>query len=364
MIRLVGILLLAQLSIHLSAAEKSAKLDTSVSEAQLKKITPSLLEFSKFSLVKPKPISITEPEYPYEFSDKGVEGSVLVWFDIDIKGVPRNLSVVETESNKEFIKYALDAVKNWRFQPVTEPTGNLRLRQSYSVEFKESSNVSLKEARHFLNLRKQARTGDAKAQYEVGKMQIFKPKLMKKQTPTQWFLKAAIQGHSEAQYMLARALLLGQGCEKDSSKAKEWLELAIKGGNESAKNLLAVELANSSSKADKQKAFDFLSGTNQLNSYEKILLAQMFTDKTNAFINPERAIEIVDGLDSELFFDPITPYQIKGDAYFALEKFEEALDAYEDALDEAEDLEADLTYIQDRIAKVKEKLPEDEGFFF
>jgi len=354
----------AKKSYRLAQESSSSSVNKPVAQKFLSEAGPVLLKPSEFQFIQPRPIASVKPVYPRSLEEQGTVGSVLIWFDIDTKGIPRNLSVVNAESNIAFVDAAMVAARQWRFEPFQDGAEkNNLVRQSYTIDFKAGGGLSLKEARNFLSMKKEARAGDANIQFQIAKLQSFRPKLIKKSTPTEWFFKAAQNGHVEAQLMLARSLLKGQGCEKDVEKGMKWLKLSADGGNRFARKLVAVEQANSSSLENKQQAFEFLDEADDLNSYEKIILARMLADSSNLLNNPERAIQIVDELDEDFYFDPITPYQIKGDAYFTLGNFEESLDAYEDALDEAEDLEADLSYIQKRIVEVKEKLPEDESFF-
>jgi protein TonB len=65
---------------------------------------------------KPRPIFQAEPVYPFELRQKKIEGTVYVQFIVDQDGrvvEPR----IEKSTHSAFDKPALDAVRQWRFEP-------------------------------------------------------------------------------------------------------------------------------------------------------------------------------------------------------------------------------------------------------
>jgi len=83
---------------------------------------PSLAAFkSEYDLgeVDAVPVAVRRdaPVYPMAARRNGVEGVVTVRFLVGEDGVPRNLSIVESDSGGIFDKNVLRAVERWRFRP-------------------------------------------------------------------------------------------------------------------------------------------------------------------------------------------------------------------------------------------------------
>lgn len=58
-----------------------------------------------------------EPKYPASMLRAGVGGTVVVMAEVDAKGVPTEVRVVERSGERELDRAALSAVRQWRFQP-------------------------------------------------------------------------------------------------------------------------------------------------------------------------------------------------------------------------------------------------------
>ncbi len=64
----------------------------------------------------PRAISRTPPVYPYSLRRERITGTVTVLFVIDEEGRVRDPRVDES-THREFERHALDAVRQWRFEP-------------------------------------------------------------------------------------------------------------------------------------------------------------------------------------------------------------------------------------------------------
>ena len=64
----------------------------------------------------PRPIYAPDPEYTRAALDKKVHGRVLLWLIVGANGLPRNVRVVNS-LDPDLDQMALDAVKQWRFDP-------------------------------------------------------------------------------------------------------------------------------------------------------------------------------------------------------------------------------------------------------
>lgn len=68
-------------------------------------------------IIPAKVIKRSAPRYPARALKKGTQGWVEVTFGIDQKGVPTNVTVIDSEPVKVFDEAAIKSVKKWRFSP-------------------------------------------------------------------------------------------------------------------------------------------------------------------------------------------------------------------------------------------------------
>ena len=64
-----------------------------------------------------EPIERVKPEFPQEAALKGIEGWVLLRFDITEEGRVENIEVVNANPRNMFERKARDAVKKWKYAP-------------------------------------------------------------------------------------------------------------------------------------------------------------------------------------------------------------------------------------------------------
>ncbi|MDS0107104.1 tetratricopeptide repeat protein [Enterobacter cloacae] len=95
---------------------------------------------------------------------------------------------------------------------------------------------------YYTNLKKDANSGNALAQYKLGAMYLVVSGDYKK--AFYWTNKPAIQGNSDAQNNLGLLYYYGQGVDKNIKKAGYWWGKAADAGNASAQNDLAMLYKN------------------------------------------------------------------------------------------------------------------------
>ncbi len=76
-----------------------------------------------------KPIFSPMAPYPEEALRKGVEGTVLVTMDVDLKGLVTN--VVPVSGPPELFQAAIDSAKQWKFNPPENPPIQVRYEITY-----------------------------------------------------------------------------------------------------------------------------------------------------------------------------------------------------------------------------------------
>lgn len=95
--------------------------------------------FSSFALAAagrepPVPVRTVAPDYPRELRNQGVSGVVMVKCTIDEQG-----NVTETEvtksSNGGFDKFALEALKKWKFKPGKQDGSPIAMQVTIPIKF-------------------------------------------------------------------------------------------------------------------------------------------------------------------------------------------------------------------------------------
>ncbi|HND61684.1 MAG TPA: TonB family protein [Opitutaceae bacterium] len=82
----------------------------------------------------PRVVSQRRPEYPFEMRANGLGAEVRIDFVVDIEGRVRNAYAVRS-SNPSFDDAALDAVRQWRFEPGEEDGHPVRVHMQVPVIF-------------------------------------------------------------------------------------------------------------------------------------------------------------------------------------------------------------------------------------
>ncbi|MGH9749012.1 MAG: energy transducer TonB [Candidatus Polarisedimenticolia bacterium] len=85
---------------------------------------------------KPRPIFQAEPIYPFELRQRKVEGTVYVLFVVDKEGKVIDPKV-ETSTHGAFDKPALDAVRQWRFEPAVRGGQRVQARLRVPIRFQK-----------------------------------------------------------------------------------------------------------------------------------------------------------------------------------------------------------------------------------
>ena len=89
-------------------------------------------------IIDVKVISRVEPKYPVKAAKEGVEGSVVLKFDIDGEGGVTHVEVIDGKPAYVFDKVAITALKQWRYQA----TGNINKNMLVQLDFLLSESSS------------------------------------------------------------------------------------------------------------------------------------------------------------------------------------------------------------------------------
>lgn len=80
------------------------------------------------------PIERIEPKYPLQAAEDGIEGSVVLKFDISPVGDVKNVSVMQAEPKKVFDKVAKIALRQWKYAPTTSGAKNQLVQLDFALD--------------------------------------------------------------------------------------------------------------------------------------------------------------------------------------------------------------------------------------
>ena len=82
------------------------------------------------------PMFRTQPNYPLIAQQRGLEGWVLLKYDVDTSGTLSNIDVLDSEPRRVFDKEAIRALKKWKFKPaMTNGQPIASVGQTVKIEF-------------------------------------------------------------------------------------------------------------------------------------------------------------------------------------------------------------------------------------
>lgn len=133
-----------------SAPQSQAKLSSQVSNVSVEKeMTMPSVELGDIGLnvavslpsfeglgqnQQAMPLYRVEPKYPSRASKRKMEGYVILRFTIDELGKPTDIESIEAEPSRVFVRPAIQALKQWKYQPklvkgkaITQPGQTVRL---------------------------------------------------------------------------------------------------------------------------------------------------------------------------------------------------------------------------------------------
>ena len=102
-------------------------------------VTPNTIAQMIFDLKdldnNPRRIFAARPVYPFQFKREGIEGYVRLIIIIDERGNVTDAKV-QRASHKEFVKPAVDAILQWKFEPGKKNGRPVKVRRIQPISFK------------------------------------------------------------------------------------------------------------------------------------------------------------------------------------------------------------------------------------
>ena len=194
------------------------------SEAILETYQPVLSHENLADKNVARAIKTSDPGYPINAKYKGVEGWVLLNFNLSPSGIPTDIRLLdEFPEKKYFSNPVLKAVRTWRFD---NDGAKLSKVYAYKFEFKLGDG----KYERLIKLKEKAIQGDAASQYLYGRYGSFDKDVNNNFNSTLWYFEAARNGVINAQHEVGESLLKGKGCKADMDKAVSWFTIAAANG--------------------------------------------------------------------------------------------------------------------------------------
>ncbi|WP_018625267.1 energy transducer TonB [Kangiella aquimarina] len=82
------------------------------------------------------PLFQAQPNYPIIAASQGIEGWVLLQYDVDTSGTLSNINVLDAQPRRTFDKEAVAALKKWKFRPAMDNGQPISVKgQTVKIEF-------------------------------------------------------------------------------------------------------------------------------------------------------------------------------------------------------------------------------------
>lgn len=194
-----------------------------------------------------KLIERIEPELNF-MTRSGEEAWVTIGYNINENGLVEDARILASIPKSIIDEPALNAVKQWKYEPNTSPTGKQRrvfdlvtsiTTESNNKKFKREFKRTLNE--YTAQLLALANKGNSVAQNRYAMM--LEHGILEQSFNNEhidWYYKAATNGNHDAQMRLMHCFSNGEGCQASKEKAFYWLELAAGSDNERAQYQLAM----------------------------------------------------------------------------------------------------------------------------
>jgi len=174
-----------------------------------------------------------EPEYSEKARAGGYEGVCTLSLIVGVDGKTSNIRVVNA-IGLGLDEKAVEAVRNWRFDPARKDGVPVAVQLAVEVDFHLYGNPTTAK---MAELRKKVAAGDARAEFELANDYFEGRKLPRDEKEGMVLLeKASNQGLSQAQFMLAERLI--HAGSTDYPKAYMWYALAQRGGEKHSNKAL------------------------------------------------------------------------------------------------------------------------------
>lgn len=205
---------------------------------------------SRFYPERAKIVNKVEPDYPSDLI-AAQSAWATVAYNVNESGHVEDARILASFPKNAIDDHVLEAVKQWKFEPVKRRNGEPDRVNDLFYTFKIKSNSSSNHRKYEKQLEEYtgklkalADEGNSYAQARYALMLEHEVIENPSEQAINWYYKAAINGNNDAQLRLVHCFDNGEGCQPDERKAFNWLEKASQGDNYRAQFQLAKTLLN------------------------------------------------------------------------------------------------------------------------
>ncbi len=174
------------------------------------------------------------PEYSEDARAAGYQGTCVLWLVVGPDGKPRDIGVAR-KLGLGLDEKAIEAVKNWRFEPALKDGKPVAVQVNVEVSFQLYS----KENARISKLRRKADAGDPKAELELSRAYFDGRDVPKNDVEGLRLLERAANGRSaQAQFLMGEHAYAHGSSSADYVSAYMWYELARRGGYKHSDEML------------------------------------------------------------------------------------------------------------------------------
>jgi TonB family protein len=189
-------------------------------------------------VIPPRVTHAPSPSYSGEALAAHYEGTCVLWLIVGPDGSPHDIRVARS-LGMGLDEKAIEAVRNWRFEPAQKDGKPIAVQINVEVAFRFHG----KENKKILKLEEKANAGDARAELELSTNYFEGRDVPKSEVRGLELLqRAANRGLARAQFLMGEHYA-HDGASADYVSAYMWCELARRGGYEDGDKLLR-ELAS------------------------------------------------------------------------------------------------------------------------
>lgn len=344
-------------------AEYQALLAEYGNAAVEKKLMP-VFSGASLAVKSQRSIKRVPPTYPHSMLQQGATGFVDMTYTIDKHGLTRD-HVTTYAASKAFEKAAIDALRQFQFEPVTVngkavAVNGLRMRFNFGMQDTRYNKDKLDK--ELSELRKKAQSGSSNDKlsfaYFLDLVPSFASDYALSDNPNEWYTQAALQGNNAASYFLGRNILYGNMCTQDNNQSMGWLLKAAKAGISDAQYMLAIEsFSGANFEKNEDKGFYWLERAASANAHAKLRHAWLLATYPDAARrNGKLAQQQLATVDKE-HLDVQSYLQTQAAVAAENGDFKQAVKWQKQALKDAKKMQLPNQYLQQQLANYSAKQP-------
>jgi len=198
--------------------------------------SPTLASLNDADLTPPIPVHTTDPKYPAEFRQAGIQGTSLLSLIVGSDGVPRDIRVVR-KLEDALDESALETVRTWRYKPAVKNNQPAEVEITAKVPFRLTDETHQKVA----DLWDRADAADPKAEWALYKAYRDGTGVPQDEQLAMWFLKRAADWNlPEAQFEMGEHFYQSPDGPRDYVSAYMWYALSKRAGGHGGERMLKV----------------------------------------------------------------------------------------------------------------------------